>query len=633
MDKLECEAESGRTRPPVRSTTDLDATAHGHLSGDGDSFTNADTLIHVETSEASPTGLLLAELRELHLRAGEPSTRRIADGIGKLVSHTTVHGMLRSTKLPRLEHLLPVVTWLGGDPERFRELWLAARRGGKNALTASVEPVSVRSVAPVPTGDSIRIGRGSARRHDFVLASYRLPQVRVLERPARERRDSTMMHTLDLVLADVALRHNCGWVGWNQGRDEPHEPDTAGSVTRYPIMLTPQEVKDHYEGYANSTLWPLYHDVIEPPRFEPAWARANITVNERFAEMIEAVAAPGATVWIHDYHLQLLPAMLRRRRKDLRIGFFLHIPWPPIELFSRTPDRIALLRGLLGADLIGFQSRLAVDNFLNAVRHLLDLRPNGTTLRVGGRRVTAKNFPISVDTGAIERFASTDTVLDEAARLRNDLGRPRTVLLGVDRLDYTKGIEQRLRAYQELLDERRVARSTVTLIQLVTPSRETIAHYGSLRERVDRAVGSINARYGRVGSPVVHYAQREHSRNEIMALYRTADVMLVTPYRDGMNLVAKEYVASRSDNRGTMVLSEFAGAAAELPDAVIVNPYDLTALKDAIVTAIEMGGDEQTRRMAAMRQHLQEHDLSRWTSTFLAALRASEAAATLTASQ
>jgi trehalose 6-phosphate synthase len=586
---------------------------------------------------------LVAQLRDLHLRAGEPSTRRIAEEIGNL-SHTTVHGMLRGDRLPRQQHLLDVVARLGGDRERFRQLWIAARQAelarserpaprpaapgprSEPALTAPGHRESGAEPAVEPAAEPAQRGRATGPGgHELVLVSYRLPEPRVLDLRPEGALSTVPTSTLDSVLATLAVRRNCGWVGWNDraaGLDAQYPPGTVGTVTRHPVALTPAEVEDHYEGYANSTIWPLYHDVIEPPRFEPAWARANETVNQRFARVVARVAAPGAMVWVHDYQLQLLPGMLRRLRKDLRIGFFLHIPWPPVELFSRMPDRKAVLRGLLGADVVGFQRRLSVENFLAAVGNLLELWPRGGALRVGGRPVLVRDFPISVDTAGIERFARSERVLDEADRLRRELGRSRTVLVGVDRLDYTKGIEQRLEAYRQLLEEKRLSRTSATLVQLVTPSRENLAHYGQLRDRVDRAVGSLNARYGRVGSPVVHYVQQMNDREEIMALYRVADVMLVTPFRDGMNLVAKEYVASRGDNRGALVLSEFAGAAAELREAVVVNPYDLTALKDAIVTAVEMDQDEQARRMSSMRQHLLAHDLGRWTSTFIAALAA-----------
>jgi trehalose 6-phosphate synthase len=566
----------------------------------------------MQEGSAGPVRELLLELRELHLRAGEPSMRKISDGIGKAVSHSTVHSMLRSDRLPRWEHLSLVVVWLGGDPGRFHTLWLAGRRAElADAPAAAREEPAAPAVAP------------RAVRHDFVLASYRIPEQRELELPFDASMSQSPAGTLDAVLAGLAVQRSCGWVGTDSGAVAGV---ATGAVGRYPVVLSPAEVADYYEGYSNSTVWPLYHDVIEPPRFEPAWSRANAVVNRRFAEAVDSVAADGATVWVHDYHLQLLPGMLRHRRPDLRIGFFLHIPFPPIELFTRLPDRIAILEGLLGADLVGFQRPLAADNFLAAVRYLLDLRPDGDLLRVGGRTVRVGAFPISVDIGGIERFATTEAVLDEAARVRTGLGRPRTVLLGIDRLDYTKGIEQRLEAYRQLLQEKRLERTAATLVQVVTASRENLVHYARLRDRLDRAVGSMNARYGRVGNPVVHYVQRVHDRSEVMALYRAADVMLVTPFRDGMNLVAKEYVAARSDNRGALVLSEFAGAAAELTEAVIVNPYDVVKLKQAIVSAVDMGPDEQQRRMSAMRRRLRGHDLDHWTATFLAALATRPAA-------
>ena len=324
-------------------------------------------------------------------------------------------------------------------------------------------------------------------------------------------------------------------------------------------------------------------------------------MNQRFAAAADSVSAEGATVWVHDYQLQLVPAMLRALRPDLRIGFFLHIPFPPIELFMQMPLRAEILRGLLGADLVGFQQKLAAQNFVRLARHLLGLRYRGTTIDVGGRRVKAGAFPISIDPHEMEETRR------DAERFRRERGRSvsssvtrRRLILGVDRLDYTKGIELRLDAFRELLEEGSLSVPETIMVQVATPSRERVEHYETLRTRVEREVGRINGEFGRVGMPAVHYLHQSYDRAELAALYCAADVMMVTPLRDGMNLVAKEYVAARIDHGGALVLSEFAGAANELRHAFLCNPHDPDDVKEALMRAI---GVDRRRRAAPDADH------------------------------
>jgi len=332
------------------------------------------------------------------------------------------------------------------------------------------------------------------------------------------------------------------------------------------------------------------------------------------------VAPARATVWVHDYQLQLVPALLRARRPDLRIGFFLHIPFPPAELFMQLPQRMEIIRGLLGADLVGFQTPLAAQNFLRLANQILGLRRRGSAVEYEGRAVRADSFPISIDVDEMERLGTSPSVLARADEIRGELGHPKTVILGVDRLDYTKGIEHRLRAYRELLAEGQLSTPDAVLVQVATPSRERVEQYIRLRENVEREVGHINGEFGRVGAPAVHYLHQSHSREELAALYRAADVLAVTPLRDGMNLVAKEYVAARSDLGGALVLSEFAGAARELRQAHLCNPHDINSIKEAIVRAVTADRGEAVRRMQAMRKQVRTHDVRRWAAEFLSAL-------------
>jgi trehalose 6-phosphate synthase len=359
---------------------------------------------------------------------------------------------------------------------------------------------------------------------------------------------------------------------------------------------------------------------VEPPAFHRRWWDEYRTVNARFADAAADEAAPGATVWVHDYQLQLVPALLRERRPDLRIGFFLHIPFPPVELFAQLPRRVEILRGLLGADLVGFQQPLGAQNFLRLTRHLLGLRRKGDTVEVDGRLVRAAAFPISIDVEEMEDLVRSQYVQERAAKIRAELGEPETIVLGVDRLDYTKGIEHRLKAFRELLAEGRLAVPEVVMVQVATPSRERVEHYRSLRVKVEREVGGINGDYGRVGVPAVHYLHQSYSRSELAALYSAADVMVVTPLRDGMNLVAKEYVAARVGGTGALVLSEFAGAAAELRQAFLCNPHDLDGLKESMLRAVHVDEAEAGRRMRALRRHLRTHDVRAWARSFLTAL-------------
>jgi trehalose 6-phosphate synthase len=286
----------------------------------------------------------------------------------------------------------------------------------------------------------------------------------------------------------------------------------------------------------------------------------------------------------------------------------------------QLPRRVEILRGLLGADLVGFQRPLGAQNFLRLTRHLLGLRPRGNVVEVDGREVVADAFPISIDVGEIEELAVSPLVRERASRIRMELGEPKTIILGVDRLDYTKGIEGRIKAFRELLREGRLSVPETVMVQVATPSRERVEQYQTLRQNVEREVGRINGDYGRVGVPAVHYLHQSYSRSELVALFCAADVMMVTPLRDGMNLVAKEYVAARVDLGGALVLSEFAGAAGDLRQAFLVNPYDLDGVKETLLQAINVDPVDATRRMRAMRRHLRGHDVSGWAGSFLSRL-------------
>ncbi len=411
--------------------------------------------------------------------------------------------------------------------------------------------------------------------------------------------------------------------------DTDEEPFVEEGLQLYPVRLSEDDVAKYYEGFSNATLWPLYHDVIVKPIYHRAWWDRYVEVNQRFAEATSRAAAKNATVWVQDYQLQLVPRMLRELRPDLTIGFFLHIPFPPIELFMQLPWRTAIIEGLLGADLVGFHLPGGAQNFLILARRLcgtntsrgsVGVRSRYGEVEYGSRVVRVGAFPISIDSNELDQKARERSVRQRAREIRAELGDPRKILLGVDRLDYTKGIDVRLMAFSELLAEGRAKRDDTVFVQLATPSRERVDSYKVLREDIERQVGHINGEYGEVGHPVVHYLHRPLPRNELIAFYVASDVMLVTPFRDGMNLVAKEYVACRSDLGGALVLSEFTGAANELHQAYLVNPHDLEGVKDGIEAAINQTPEEGRRRMRALRRQVLIHDVDRWARSFLDAL-------------
>jgi trehalose 6-phosphate synthase len=421
-------------------------------------------------------------------------------------------------------------------------------------------------------------------------------------------------------LEPTAKELGAAWVGWHGTTAQPPEPFVHDNIRIVPIGIGREERDGYYRGFANRTLWPLYHDAVARPEFRRRWWDPYVAVNERFALKAAEVAARGALVWVHDYHLQLVPAMLRALRPDLHIGFFLHIPFPPMELFAQLPWRRQLLEGLLGADVIGFQRPLAAQNFIGLAARYAGARPFVGGVAWQGRDVRASAFPISIDYERYDRGAREAKVLARAERLRRDLGGERRVLMGIDRLDYTKGIELRLRAYQELLRSGRQTIEDCVFVQVAVPSRELVEEYVDLRGRVDGLVGEINGEQAEVGRAAVHYLRRTLPFEELVAMYRTADVMVVNPVRDGMNLVAKEYVATRFDDSGALVLSEFAGAAGELEQALLINPHDLDATVAAFDRALRMPPEEASRRMASMRATVAGHTVHDWTRAFLAAL-------------
>jgi trehalose 6-phosphate synthase len=470
---------------------------------------------------------------------------------------------------------------------------------------------------------------GTETGREFVVVANRLP-VDLERLPDGSTRSKRSPGGLVTALEPI-LRDNKGaWVGWPGVADLEVDPFFSDGVELIPVPLSRDEVADYYEGFSNATLWPLYHDVIVRPDYRREWWAAYVQVNRRFAEYTAKVCAEGATVWVQDYQLQLVPKMLRMLRPDLTIGFFLHIPFPPVELFMQMPWRAEIVDGLLGADLIGFHLPGGAQNFLYLAKRLgghatsrgaVGVRTRLGVVQVGFRAVRVGAFPISIASGELDEQAKSRAVRERARALRAELGEPRCIMLGVDRLDYTKGIDVRLAALEELLAEERVDPRDTVMVQLATPSRERVDSYIKMRADIERQVGRINGEFSRVGHPVVHYLHRPIPRDELVAFFAAADVMLVTPLRDGMNLVAKEYVACRTDLSGALVLSEFTGAAAELRQAYLCNPHDLDSVKDAMYAAAHQDREEGRRRMRSLRRQVLAHDVDRWARSFLDALQ------------
>ncbi len=458
----------------------------------------------------------------------------------------------------------------------------------------------------------------------LVVVANRLPVRRTADDDGNLRWTTSPGGLVSALTPALAESGRGCWVGWDGSTDDdepaPGDPDLPAEIMGIKLVdipISPDELENHYDGMSNGTLWPLYHDKIGTVEFHRHWFVGYRRINRRFAEATAEAADDNAVVWIHDYQLQLVPGMLREIRPDLTIGFFLHIPFPPRELFQQLPWRTGLSKGILGSDLIGFQTPQAIANFHGVVNHLgLATSIDENVLEYQGRPIRTSAYPIGIDVDRYQNAAASHPIMEASRDLRARLGNPQTVLLGVDRLDYTKGIDVRLRAFRELLADGELHPSMVTMVQVAEPSRDNVDAYVDVRNRVERLVSEINGDYGRVGFPVVHYIHQSQSFTELMALYRTADVMLVTPFADGMNLVAKEYVATRHDESGVLVLSEFAGAAHQLNDAIIVNPYDVDGLKAAIAKAVKMPAEEQRRRLKSLRDVVASTDVQQWLEDF-----------------
>ncbi|MBI4503320.1 MAG: bifunctional alpha,alpha-trehalose-phosphate synthase (UDP-forming)/trehalose-phosphatase [Gemmatimonadetes bacterium] len=461
----------------------------------------------------------------------------------------------------------------------------------------------------------------ASARHSLVIVSNRLPftvEPRP-EGPLFTRSPGGLVTALEPVLSD----RGGVWIGWN-GLNTDDAGDLAGfapesqSGVRYRALpLSAREVARYYEGFSNRTLWPLFHYFVSSTRIDARTWRTYEQVNQRFAEAAVQESDPDSMIWIHDYQLLRVPHYLRQHHERARIGFFLHVPFPSADVFRVLPWSRAIMRGMLGADLVGFHVQSYAEHFLLCAERLLgcEVDSKAGIVQFEGRQVSVQAHPIGVDVAHIEALAS-------AAPPRPDVTEPGdgvAQVLGVDRLDYSKGLHQRLLSIERLFELHPMHRGRVTFTQILVPSRERVKEYEQLKRDIDETIGRVNGKFSEGGWTPIRYMVRSFPQDELMCRYHQAHVALVTPLRDGMNLVAKEYVAAQVSNDGVLILSELAGAAEELQEALLVNPFDVEAVTEALHSALTMPRDERRARMSALRDRVRANDVHGWIRRFLQA--------------
>lgn len=463
----------------------------------------------------------------------------------------------------------------------------------------------------------------------LVIVSNRLPIV--ISREEEKLQVSSGSGGLVTALAPVLKYRGGIWIGWPGSAEEGeqtqirHLLDQEKISTGYelhPIFLNKDEIKLFYEGFSNQVIWPNFHDLLSECHFNPSFWTAYQEVNKKFAEGVKEKLKPNDFLWIHDYHLMLLGKYLRESEVNQKIGFFLHIPFPSLDIFTKIPWRFQILRALLAYDLIGFQTLRDLTNFMQCVRRLLPevkIKSNRSvqTLKVGEKEIRAASFPISIDYDEVSKMAEGIEVTNLAWYDREKF-KGQKVVFSCDRLDISKGIPQRLEAIRQLLKKYPEIHEKVTFFQVVIPSRDEIPGYQNLKKEIDRLVGEINSQYTQTGWTPIHYIYKSISRQELIAFYRIAEITLITPIKDGMNLVAKEYIASNVHENGVLVLSEFVGAADQLQhEALLINPFDVEGVAETIYLALTLPKKECKKRMKRMRRQVQRYDVFRWVQNFL----------------
>ena len=458
----------------------------------------------------------------------------------------------------------------------------------------------------------------------LIVVSNRLPVT--VEKTASSYELAPSSGGLVTALSPIVRETGGCWIGWTGTDFDPEvERQIRETVLQegcklVPVFLTEQERRNFYCGFANEVIWPLFHDLQSRCNFEPVYWESYCEVNEKYADSLVAIARKGDFVWVHDYHLMMLADCLNDRSIRARLAYFHHIPFPPPDIFEKLPWRTDILRALLKFSIVGFQTARDQRNFMHCLRRFLPYTRvrrigNGVLVRSHDHGTMLGTFPIGIDFNEFAHAAESRQIAERAAEIKQTFSG--TMILGVDRLDYTKGIPERLKAFRLLLETRSELRGRATLMQIVVPSREDIPRYRELTRDIEHLVSGINGQFGGPGWVPVHFLHRQVPRCELLAYYRAADIALVTPLKDGMNLVAKEYCAAQVEERGVLILSEFAGAAAQLrAGALIVNPYDSDGLADAIARGCAMSSEERVARMRNMRQIVRTQDVFRWCQSF-----------------
>lgn len=460
---------------------------------------------------------------------------------------------------------------------------------------------------------------------DMILVSNRLPIT--IEMGAQGPVLKPSSGGLVTALRPVLRTRKGYWLGWpgdgpeDQVRELVAKERSDSQFQLVPVSLTPMERKGFYAGFSNEIVWPLFHDLQSRCNFDPTYWDAYVRVNRKFADATARVARRDSLIWVHDYHLMLVGQFLREHGVRSRLGFFLHIPFPPLDIFEKLPWRSQILRALFAYDAVGFQTTRDLRNFLGCVRHFLpdiEMHREDEQVRVsaGGHSRVIRPFPIGIDYDEFALHAAQPDIAERAGQIRQDM-HGRTMIIGVDRLDYTKGVPDRLKALRYLLESSPELRRQLSLVQIVVPSRENIPKYRELKHEIETLVSQINGQYGDPGWMPVHYIHRSVERPELVAMYRAADIALITPLKDGMNLVAKEFCASQEGEQGVLILSEFAGAAAQLAKgALLVNPYDIQCVADAVRQACAMDARERVARMRKLRRRVRHDNVFRWCERF-----------------
>ncbi len=471
-----------------------------------------------------------------------------------------------------------------------------------------------------------------AKKHTprFLIVSNRLPVV--ISRQDDDWNIAPGSGGLITALEPIMSKEKGLWVGWPGCGDEAPLQDLMAQFEEkhgYRLSVVPlseEDVEKYYRGFSNETLWPLFHDLLGFCRFSLENWRTYQEVNQRFAQVVVEKASPDELIWVHDYQLALVGQYLREYNVSQTLAYFLHIPFPSPDLFQRLPWKIELIRALMSYDLLGFQTLRDRRNFITTALALLpdtevlSRHRYHTLLRYGKQMVRVGNFPISIDFDEFNGGARSKEVQDAAWYLHENL-HGRQLVLGVDRLDYTKGIPERFLAFERALEKYPEMMTNISLLQVVVPSRTLVPDYQNLKETLDQTAGRINARFGSTAWSPIHYVFRSLDRTQLLARYRSSEIALITPLRDGMNLVAKEYCAASVDNNGVLILSEFAGAADQLgKGALLVNPYDIEGTADAIYRAYTMDQSERRHRMSLMRSEVRRNDVHRWLQRFTEAV-------------